>query len=279
MHYRQKEKLLKQDFILIEDAVPRYESRLFRESGIRHAFFTRRGGVSEGIFGSLNFAVGIGKTHDSESNVLANYGIAASVFGLGRGDVCRSYQTHTSRVDTVGENERGTGITKPPFDHGVDGLVTREKDLLLSVRTADCVPILLCDGEKTVCAAVHAGWRGTLGGITVEALGKMLALGADKSHIMAAIGPCIGQCCYEVGSELYDGFTRCDSGYSDFFLPRGEKFMLDLSGLNAYILVKNGIPPEHISECNICTRDDGYDFFSHRRSGSDRGTMSAFITL
>ncbi|MBO4277566.1 MAG: peptidoglycan editing factor PgeF [Clostridia bacterium] len=267
------------DFRLHGSPVPHYRSRLLDSFGVRHAFFTRRGGVSSGVFESLNFAVGIGSVKDDIKNVVANYGIAASVFGLKETDVCRTYQTHTSVVERATEADRGRGITLAPYDHGVDGLYTTQKDLLLSVRTADCVPVLICDKNKTVCAAVHAGWRGTVGGITLNAVKAFSALGVKTDDLLVAIGPCIGRCCYEVGGELLPEFTALDPALAAFFAPRGEKYLLDLTGANAFILEKAGIPQTQISCAGICTKCHPDTFFSHRISGSDRGTMSAFICL
>ncbi len=267
------------DYVYIDGTVPYYQSRLFNKYGVPHAFFTKRGGVSDGVFKSLNFAVGAGKLRDSEENVIKNHAIAASVFGLEASDVCRSYQTHTSVVEYADSSDRGRGITLPPYDHGVDGMVTREKDLLLSVRSADCVPVLLCDKDKTACAAVHAGWRGTVGGITKNAVALMEEKGVRREDIIAAIGPCIGVCCYEVGSEVREEFVSADAEYSAFFVPKGEKYMLDLNKANEFILLKAGVLPENISRLDLCTRCNEAHFFSHRRSGSDRGTMSAFICL
>ena len=267
------------DRAFINGNIPYYQSKLFNKYNIRHAFFTRLGGVSEGVFGSLNFAEGVGEQRDSEENVIKNYGIAASVFGLSESDVCRTYQTHTSVVVLADEEKRGVGIVKPKFDFGVDGLVTVEKDLLLSVRTADCVPVLLCDKNKTVCAAVHAGWRGTVGGITKNAISMMTELGVDKKDIVAAIGPCISKCCYEVGGEVRDEFIAVNGEYNVFFTPNGEKFMLDLNYANEFILLESGLLPENISRLDICTKCNENHFFSHRRNGTSRGTMSAFICL
>ncbi len=270
---------MRNDFVFVDGKVPYYESRLFVENGIKHAFFTRLGGVSDGEFGSLNFAVGNGEIKDSESNVFENHRIAAELFGADVSDICRSVQTHTTVVETVDGADRGRGLTKEPFDHGVDGLVTREKGLLLSVRTADCVPVLLCDPEKGICAAVHAGWRGTVGGITKNAVEKMVSLGARSEKILAAIGPCIGKECYEVGRELYDEFSSVSSDYSEFFEPKGEKYMLDLNLANIKILTEAGILPENISVADLCTKCNEAHFFSHRRQGAVRGTMSAMIEV
>lgn len=268
---------MRNDFVFIDDKTPYYQSRLFNEFGIKHAFFTRIGGVSEGAFESLNFAEGVGELRDSEENVMNNYQIATEVFGLNKGDICRTYQTHTSLVELADENSRGIGTVKPKFDHGVDGLVTAEKDLLLSVRTADCVPVLLCDKNKKICAAVHAGWRGTVGGITKNAVRMMSEMGIDKDDILVAIGPCIGKCCYEVGEEVREEFVSLSPEYSAFFTPVGDKFMLDLTLANIKILEDAGISARNISCCDICTKCHEEHFYSHRRSGSVRGTMSAFI--
>ena len=267
------------DYIYINGETPYYQSRLFVKHGIRHAFFSRKGGVSNGVFESLNFAAGSGDMRDSEENIVANNKIAASVFGLSEKDVCRSYQTHTANVELATEADRGRGLIKPPYDHGVDGMVTAEKDLLLSVRAADCVPILLCDTQKSVCAAVHSGWRGTVGGIAKNAVEMMLSKGAKTENIVAAIGPCIGACCYEVGSEVYGEFVAANGEYSAFFTPKGEKFMLDLNLANEFILQSCGISPENISRLDLCTKCNEAEFFSHRRDGVNRGTLSAFICL
>lgn len=268
------------DFYLREDkGIPFYESRLLAGYGVKHAFFTRKGGVSSGVFESLNFAVGIGKVRDREENVLENYRIAAGVFGLTENDICRSYQTHTNNVERATERDRGRGVTTPPYDHGVDGIFTTEKNLLLSVRTADCVPVLMCDKGGTVCAAVHAGWRGTAGGITLNTLKEFDSLGIDRRDVLIAIGPCIGGCCYEVGNELLPEFRRLDPELEKFFEPHGDKYHLDLAKANAFILASAGVPEENISVAEICTKCHPEEFFSHRISGSDRGTMSAFVVL
>ena len=267
------------DFVFAEGKIPYFQSKLLNEYGIKHAFFTKKGGVSKGCFDSLNFAEGIGEVQDSTENVMENYNIAASVFGLTKADVCRTYQTHTSLVEFADESHRGIGTVKPKYDHGVDGIVTKEPNLLLSVRTADCVPVLLCDKDKKVCAAVHAGWRGTVGGITKNAVKIMLEKGAKKENILAAIGPCIGNCCYQVGVEVYNEFVAVSQDYSTFFSPDGEKFKLDLVKANIFILEQAGILPQNISCANLCTLCNEEHFFSHRRSGSLRGTLGAFIHI
>lgn len=267
------------DFVYIEGKLPHYKSRLLDNAGVKHAFFTRLGGVSEGEFGSLNFATGNGEIRDSFENVFCNHRIAASLFGLDETRVCRSVQTHTTNVALVDKSDGGRGLILPQFSEGTDGMVTAEKGLLLSVRTADCVPVLLCDVGAGVCAAVHAGWRGTVGGITKNAIDIMEKQGAKRENILAAIGPCIGKCCYEVGSELFNEFTAVSPRYSAFFDAAGDKYILDLNLANKFILQEAGIKEENISIADICTKCNGDKFFSHRRQGAVRGTMSAFICL
>lgn len=265
-------------FVLHNDKAVYYTSPLFDRFSVPHAFFTRHGGVSTPPFDTLNFAVGLGEKKDSAENVLANHRIAASVFGLDERSVCRTYQTHSTTVIEVKDEHRGTGTVKPPFDFDVDGLVTACQDTLLSVRSADCVPILLYDTVNNVCGAVHSGWRGTLGGISTVALDKMCGMGSKRENIIAAIGPCAGVCCYEVGAELYDYFTQKDPSFGEYFVPaENGKFMLDLTSVNEKALQNSGVREENISSCRICTCCNTDTFFSHRVHGNERGTMASLI--
>ncbi len=255
-------------------------SPLLDAAGAKHFFATRKGGVSEGVFGGWNFAAGVGKTTDTEENVLENYRKAAELFGLSLSDICRSYQAHTSKCITVDDTHRGVGTTRPKFDFGVDGLVSKTKNLLLSVRTADCVPVLLFDPKKQVCAAIHAGWRGTVGNIVGNGVREMTFHGCDPKEILAAIGPCIGACCYQVGEEVYQAFLQ-KGDFSSCFTPDKEagKYLLDLTSANRLFLLQAGLTEDHIDEARVCTQCHGEYFFSHRRMGAERGTMSAFITV
>lgn len=267
------------DFVYVDGEVPFFQSRLFLEYGVKHAFFTKKGGVSGGVFQSLNFAEGIGELKDSWENVKENHYVAAKVFGLDGGDICRSVQIHTNVVETAEESDRGKGIILPQYDHGVDGMVTFCRNLLLSVRSADCVPVLLCHKGMEACAAVHAGWRGTVGGIAKNAVEIMEKKGINPRDIIAAIGPCIGKCCYEVGQEVFGKFVEACPEYSRFFTAKEEKYMLDLTFANRFILESAGIPAENISSADLCTCCDDVRFFSHRRQGTARGTMSAMIHI
>jgi YfiH family protein len=242
-------------------------------------FTTRHGGVSTGVFESLNFAIGQGNVKDTRENIIKNHALAAACFGLTEDDICRSYQNHSVNVEIVSNEQKGTGINKAPFPDGVDGLVTTKKNLILSIRTADCVPVLLYDYKNNICGAVHSGWRGTLGKISSNAIEKMCASGADKSSIIAAIGPCIGACCYEVGRDLLELFTQSDRDFEACFSDKNGKLHLDLTMANELVLTKSGIKAENISSSHLCTCCNKEDFFSHRRNGAARGTMNAMIMI
>lgn len=269
--------ILKEIFLQHEEKLVYYTSPLFDNYCVSHMFTTRHGGVSSGVFDSLNFALGAGEVRDTKENVMKNHSIAASVWGLSESDICRSFQNHSVNVEIVNNEQKGTGISKDPFAHGVDGLVTVEKRMILSIRTADCVPILLYDYKNKIISAVHAGWRGTLGRITTNAIEKMIQLGSQTENIITAIGPCVGKCCYEVGKEVYRSFIDSDKIFESCFIRKKDKLFFDLTRANELILIKSGIKENNISSSYLCTYCNENDFFSHRRMGVNRGTMSALI--
>lgn len=265
-------------YIKKTDIAHRLISPLFEKHGIKHFFSLRRGGVSEGVFSSFNFACGGGSERDSAENVYENHKIAASLFGLGPERICRSFQTHSLTVRKASEADAGRGVTAEPFAEGVDGLYTETSELLLTVRYADCVPVLLCDLASGAVAAVHSGWKGTLGGIAARAAEKLAEISGGAGSIIAAIGPCARPCCYEVSDELYGIFTAADPENAAAFVPcRRGHYMLDMAKIIKRDLNRAGVPDERISDSGICTICGGDDFFSHRVSGENRGTMAAFI--
>lgn len=244
----------------------------------RHGFSTREGGVSTlSHTASMNLAFGRG---DDDEIVLENLRIFAKMIGIDEKSIVSVPQIHSCDVRVVGNAERGMGYFVPAA-FSCDGYVTREKDVALGVKTADCVPILLCDDKNGVVGALHAGWRGSVGGIARVGIEKMCELGAEPSHIKAAIGAAIGACCYEVGEEVYLaakenlGEDIADS----FIVPSGEKYRADLKGLNCALLVGCGLSPENIDVSEHCTACESEHFFSHRASGGVRGTMLALISL
>jgi YfiH family protein len=222
---------------------------------IRHAFFTREGGVSRGIFSSLNCGFGSG---DDLECVRENRRLALTTLELTPDVLVTVRQEHTATVVAV---DRAFPDGKAP---AADAMVTKKTGLALGVLTADCAPILMCDGKAGVIAAAHAGWRGALSGVLETTIKAMVDLGAKPNRITAAIGPCIGYSSYEVGPDFPALFLP--SG-ADFFAPSPVKpghFLFDLAGFVARKLALAGLTEVSYTPCDT-VRDESR-FFSYRRS-------------
>jgi YfiH family protein len=243
--------------------------------GIRHAFFTRDGGVSHGLFASLNCGYG---SADDPAHVRENRGRAAGAFGLGEEHLLTLHQVHSTTVLTVdGELWRSPGAPQ------ADGLVTRRSGVALGVLAADCAPVLLADGEAGVIGAAHAGWRGALAGVVERTVEAMEALGAMRARIIAAIGPCIGGASYEVGPEFPAPFVEQDAGNASFFRPasRTGHHLFDLPGYLRRRMQHLGLAGcEHTGHDTLA---DEQRFFSYRRNTlrgiSDYGRGLSAIAL
>jgi YfiH family protein len=227
------------------------------DRGIHHAFFTRRGGVSAGLYESLNCGFGSG---DATENVARNRTIAMEQLGLSADRLVTCYQIHSTSIITV---EEPWAREEAPR---ADGLVTVVPDIALGVLTADCAPILLQDPVAKVIGAAHGGWRGALGGIVEAALDRMEALGAQRDRIRAGIGPCITGDSYEVGTEFRSRFLIEDPASAAFFAPamRADHFMFDLPGYIEHRLVSAGI--RVVQRAFHDTVGEDGDFFSYRRA-------------
>jgi YfiH family protein len=225
--------------------------------GIRHAFFTREGGVSEGIYASLNGGVG---SNDKPAAVAENRARMAAAVGVAPERLVTAYQVHSAEV-VVAETP-WTAAERPR----VDAVVTRVPGLAIAVSTADCGPVLLADAEAGVIGAVHAGWRGALAGVTDAAVAAMERLGARRTRIVAAIGPLIRQDNYEVGRDLIAAFTGADPGNAAFFrsTDRAGHALFDLPGYIAARLARAGIA--QIEDLGLCTYAEERRFFSFRRA-------------
>ncbi|HVX36221.1 MAG TPA: peptidoglycan editing factor PgeF [Hyphomicrobium sp.] len=225
-------------------------------AGIRHGFFTRQGGASQGIYASLNCGLG---SNDDAGNVLENRRrVAQHLCGTG-GGVVTLYQEHGTTSREV------TGI--PPRDAlpHADAVISATPGLVIGVLTADCAPVLLADSGARVVAAAHAGWRGALYGIVESAIVEMERLGARRERIRAAVGPCIGQDAYEVGPEFEAEFLSRDPASREFFSRRSEtgRPHFDLSGFVLRRLHDAQI--EHARSLETCTCENESLFFSYRR--------------
>jgi YfiH family protein len=225
-------------------------------AGIRHAFFTRAGGVSGGVYATLNAGIG---SDDSPDNVTTNRARMAAAIGVLPARLLTCYQVHSPDVVVVQEP---WGTEARPR---ADAIVTRVEGLAIGVSTADCGPVLLADPVARVIGAAHAGWRGALAGVTDAAVAAMERLGAARPRIVAALGPMIRQPSYETGSELRARFMAADMASERFFAPaaRDGHFMFDLSGYVAARLAAAGVG--QIEDVGACTYADPERFFSYRR--------------
>jgi len=226
-------------------------------AGIRHAFFTRAGGVSGGVYATLNSGIG---SHDSPDNVATNRARMAAAIGVAPDRLLTCYQIHSPDV-VVAEEPWG-----PQERPRADAIVTRARGLAIGVSTADCGPVLLADPAARVIGAAHAGWRGALAGVTDAAIAAMERLGAARSRIVAALGPMIRQPSYETGSDLLARFMTADTANARFFAPaeRDGHYMFDLAGYIAARLAAAGIG--QIEDVGACTYADPERFFSYRRT-------------
>ena len=240
---------------------------------VPHCFTTRFGGVSQGYLSSLNLGIHRG---DDPENVRKNYEILGNALGFDIDDLVFTRQTHTSIVRAVDGSNRGEGLQRE-VEPECDALVTNTPGLVLAVFTADCTPILLWDPVTGAVGAVHAGWRGTVADIAGNAVRAMCEqFGARPQDIRAAIGPNIGVCCFETHEDVPNAVRAALGQEAEaFIVPAGEKFRVDLKGVNAALLRRAGVTEIEISrDCTACRPDR---FWSHRRLGNDRGSLAAII--
>ena len=243
---------------------------------VRHAFFTRYGGVSEGPFASLNFGSNLG---DDPAHVRENYRRAAALMGAGIDDCAVTKQVHGNIVRIVTRADRHVCMSPVPYE--ADGIVTAERGLPLFCFTADCVPALLLDAEQGVIGAVHCGWRSSVSDILKNALEQMEALGARREDVRVAMGAAIGKCCFETDDDVPQAVSRYLGGdTAGLFLRRPDgKTLVDLRGANKRRLLQLGLKEEHIDcseECTVCSHDK---YWSHRYTKGKRGSLAACIVL
>ena len=236
---------------------------LARLAGIRHAFFTRRGGVSGGPYASLNGGTG---SDDLPAHVAENRSRMAGALGVAPERFLTVYQIHSPTV-VVAETP-WAGDARPC----ADAIVTRVKGLAIAVSTADCGPVLFADDAAGVIGAAHAGWRGALAGVTDATVEAMERLGAQRARIVAALGPMIRQPSYEVGPDLIGAFAAADAANERFFAPspKASHAMFDLAGYVAARLAAAGIAV--VEDVARCTYAEDELFFSYRRMTHRRET-------
>ena len=277
-----------------------YVSPLFEKYDVNHLFCTRFGGVSKGVFDSLNVSSArkdvYGNT-DTADNVAENYRLALSVLEVLPQNACSAHQVHSNNVYCVNEKNAGRGTGKSePFENGCDGIILRKNTNnvdAVCVKTADCVPILLADVTTGDICAVHAGWRGTVTDIAAKAAVELS--GGKTENVIAAIGPCISDCCYEIGGEVYDAFAKLFNSkninmndvnvFAEPYERDGDiKRHLNLARANKLLLENCGVKSEKVDISGICTCcfvDENHKklFFSHRASGGYSGNFLSAISV
>jgi polyphenol oxidase len=241
---------------------------------LRHGFFTRHGGVSEGHYASLNCGLGSG---DDPQAVAANRARAMAALDLPAAALVTAAQVHSARVIKV--EAPWPDASRPQ----ADALVTRRQGVALGILTADCAPVLFADAGAGVVGAAHAGWRGAKAGVLESTVAAMTQLGARAERIAAAVGPCIRQASYEVGADFQQAFVGDDRGSADLFAPaaRPAHFRFDLAGFVTRRLQSLGLASVAVQPYD--TFADEATFFSYRRvtlnGGGDYGRMLAAIAL
>ncbi len=241
--------------------------------GVRHAFFTRNGGASTGIYDSLN--VGLGSSDDPRT-VRENRRRCAAVFGADEDRLFTAYQIHSTLIRVA---EAPWADQRPEGD----GVVTDRPGLVCGALTADCAPILLADPHARVVGAVHAGWKGALNGVVHSGVAAMQALGAIPERTVAVVGPCIGPDSYEVGADFQERFEHHDPGAGRFFRPGAapDKRLFDLPGFVLWRLAEAGVVQAAWTGHDTCI--DEARFFSNRRAFKrgepDFGRLLSAISL
>lgn len=251
---------------------------LERTNVVKHGFSTRLGGVSTGDCATMNISTTRG---DAPEAVEENKRRLSGALGVKVEDFTFTYQTHTTNVAVVREEDRGTRFME------TDGMVTNVPGICLVTFYADCVPLYFVDPVKKVIGLSHSGWRGTvhkMGKVTVEKMAEVY--GTNPADVVAAVGPSICQDCYEVSEDVIakfrDSFEECH--WQQLFYQKEEqreagKYQLNLWKANELVLKKAGIPKDQIAVTNLCTHCNPNVLFSHRATGGKRGNLSAFLAL
>lgn len=253
-----------------------YVSPQLRETGVPHAFSTRIGGKSSGPFDSLNLGNPGGDIRDDRERILDNYRLLETAAGFGERERVWLHQIHSPVIAGVSRDT--------PHDNSSQGdaLTTRDSEFTLSVRVADCCPVLLATDDGKRVAAIHSGWRGTVADVTRVALNDLLKSEGNETpispkNILAAIGPCIGFDAFEIGPEVIAEFERAFGVLAPVRKHSNGKGHADIRASIRLALLKAGVPERNIDTTETCTHRDAAEFYSHRRENGVTGRMAALI--
>lgn len=245
-----------------------------------HGMSTRIGGVSTGIYASMNFKA---DGEDTEENIRENYRRIAGYLGCDVTHIVRPHLVHGNRVHLVSEKDYGSGAVRAVTLEDTDALITDAPGVTLCATFADCVPLFFADIEKKAVGLAHSGWRGTVRKIGRETVREMeKCFGSKPEDIVAAIGPCICGECYEIGTEVAEEFLEAfmdAEGKGILKKKFSEKYLLDLRKANEQIFLEAGILPENIIVSDICTCCNPELLFSHRATKGKRGALAAFLGI
>ncbi|HAS73062.1 MAG TPA: peptidoglycan editing factor PgeF [Clostridiales bacterium UBA8960] len=261
---------------------------VFKHIEIPHGVTNRHGGVSVGPYESMNTSF-FGQ--DDKASVFENIKLALKMLNIDAKTIIATGQVHSDQILYIGDDFQFDSLLKieTPLEgyevyvaHETDGLMTHRKDVVLMIFYADCVPLIIYDQKKKIAGSIHSGWRGTAQQIGKKAINMMVEKGSDPLDISVGIGHCAGVCCYEVDEPVAEAFASsfskeaCDT----FLFPKLDgKVMLDLKIANKCLFLSAGVTSERIDisqDCTICQPDS---YFSHRRMGYPRGSMSAFVQI
>ena len=247
---------------------------------LAHGFSTREGGVSTGIYDSMNLSFTRG---DDPEHAMENFRRFGDAVQMDHRDMVFTWQTHTTNIRTVTAHDKGKGIVAQRDYKDIDGLVTDVPGVPLVTFFADCVPLYFADPIKRVIGASHSGWRGTVARMGLQTVDYMHGqYGSDPKDLVAVIGPSICQICYEVSADVANAFEAQfpAAQYQDFIIDKGHgKYMLDLWRANWYILKDAGIREENIHISGLCTHCHPDALWSHRSLGTARGSLAGFMMI
>lgn len=242
-----------------------------------HAFSTRIGGRSvDDATATMNFGSSV-----NDEFVEGNIRIFTEAAGL-ESKTVRAKQIHSTEIAMLFDKSSLEGIGDDGFYKvSCDGFMTNMKGISICVRTADCLPVVMSNGDGSLVAVLHAGWRGSVSGIVRKAFMQFIERGIESDEIFVALGPCISMCCFEVGADFEEAFLKSPSAHfaNDVIEKRNDRRYCDLKKLNYLILRECGVPHKNIDVCEYCTYHNPELFFSHRRTGVNRGTMGTVCSV
>lgn len=245
---------------------------------VKHCFTTRNGGVSQGFYGSMNMGLTRGEDKDL---VLKNYEILGNAMGFSKENYVTSQQTHTTNVRRIMAQDKGKGVLRDRGYTDVDGLITDVPNIPLVIFGADCVPVFLLDTRNKAIGMAHCGWKGTGERMAERTLQEMIhVFGTEPKDIIAAIGPSIGKCCFQVDDPVVELFKENIEFAEDIIFDDPNevgKYRIDLWETNRRLLADMGV--ENIEVANLCTMCDTNRFYSHRKMRENRGVMAGVMEL